>query len=42
MCKMFQKTEHPYNLRNDHLFRTYNVKAVQGRTETLSFMGPKI
>ena len=30
---MFQKTEHPYNLRNDHLFRTYNVKAVQGRTE---------
>ena len=42
MCELFQETEHPYDLRNDHTFRTYNVKIVQYRTETLSFMGPKI
>ena len=26
MCELFQKTEHPYNLRNDPTFRTCNIK----------------
>lgn len=32
----------PKNLRNDHTFRTYIVKTAHYRTETVSFLGPKI
>ena len=42
MCELFQETEHPHNLRNNHTFRTYNVKTVQYETETLSLMGAMI
>ena len=41
MYELFQETERPCNLRNDHTFRTHN-KSEQYGTETLSFMGPKI
>ena len=38
MCELFQETEHPYNLRNDHTtFRTYNVKTVKYGTETVIY-----
>ena len=40
--ELFQETEHLYNLRNNHAFRTYNAKTMQYRTELLLFMGPKI
>ena len=40
MCELFQETEQPYNLRNNHIFRTHNVKTVQCGIETLLFMGP--
>ena len=39
---MFQETEHPYNLRINHTFRTYGAKTVQTGTEVLLFMKPKI
>ena len=42
MCELFQETELPHNLRNNHTLRTYNVKTVQYETETLSLMGPMI
>ena len=42
MCEVFQETEHPYNLRNDHTFIIYKAKTVQYGTETLSFMETKI
>ena len=42
MCEFLQKTEHSYNLRNNHTFKKYNSKTVRYGTETLSFMGPKI
>ena len=42
MCELFQETEHPHNLRNNHTFRTCNVKTVQYETETLSLMGAMI
>ena len=40
MCELFQETEQPYNLRNNHIFRTHNVKTVQYGIETLLFKGP--
>ena len=40
--ELFQETEHPYNLRINHTFRTYSAKTVQHGTEILLFMGPKI
>ena len=40
MCELFQETEQPYNLRNNHIFRTHNVKTVQYGIETLLFMRP--
>ena len=42
ICQLFQETEHLYNLRNNHTFRTCNAKTVQYGTEILLFMGPKI
>ena len=42
MCNLFNKTEHPNNLRSNHTFRTCNVKAVQYGNEILSFVRPKI
>ena len=29
ICELFQETEHPYNLQNNHTFRTYNAQTVQ-------------
>ena len=40
MCELFQETVHPYNLRNDYTFKTFNGNTVHYGTETLSFMGP--
>ena len=31
--ELFQETEHPCNLRNDHTFRTYNAPAMQYGTD---------
>ena len=42
MSELFKENEHPYNLRNDHPFRTCNVRMVQYEPEALSFMGTKI
>ena len=39
MCELFKETEHP---RNNHNFRTFNVKTVQYEPETLSLLGPMI
>ena len=33
ICELFQETEHLYNLRNNHTFRTYNAETVQYGTE---------
>ena len=41
MCELFQKTEHPCNLPNNHTFRTNNAKTVQNGADILLFMGPK-
>ena len=40
ICELFQETEHPYNLWNNHTFRTYTAKTEQYGTEILLFMGP--
>lgn len=42
ICELFQETEQPYNLQNNHTFRTYNDETVQYRIEAQSFTGPKI
>ena len=40
--ELFQETEYPCNLRNDHTFRTCNIKTVQYGAEMLFFMGPNM
>ena len=40
--ELLQETEHPYNLRIDHTFRTFNVENGENGTEKLSFKGSEI
>ena len=42
MCELFNEANVSYNLRQDVSCRSYNVKTVFYRTETLSYLGPKI
>ena len=42
ICELFQETEQPYNLQNNHTFRTYNDETVQYGIEAQSFTRPKI
>jgi hypothetical protein len=41
MQNIFQKIPNHYNLRNNRIWTTHNVRTVYYGTETLSYLGPK-
>ena len=41
MNSIFPLSNNPYNLRNDHGFKTENIRTVSYGTETIAFRGPK-
>ena len=42
MKSIFPLSRNTYNLRNDHDFKTENIRTVSYGSETIAFRGPKI